>query len=101
MQVVPHLGIVVGALRLALERAQPRLDLGQDIEGALQVALGGFQLAQRIFALVAVNPNAGGLFKQRPALFRPLARTSFKSRKTWAPGCSSRESPTPTATTLD
>ena len=72
-QVSLHLGELPCLLRLSFQAAQTRADLVDDVVDTQEVGLGLVQLADRLVSLVLVGGDAGGLFEQGAAFFRPQA----------------------------
>src|SRR5689334_13037676 len=61
-------GVIIRAARLTLEAFDARLEFGQDILYALEVAHCRLQTLDRFFAAHAVESHARGLFKETAAL---------------------------------
>ena len=68
LQLAGEARVVARALRLAFHRSHARADFREDVAHPFQVAARLVEFPQRVFALVAIQRDAGSFFKQRPAL---------------------------------
>ena len=57
--------VATGLCRLALEAAELAADFGEDVAEALEIGIGGFELAQRVAALGLVFCDARRFFENR------------------------------------